>query len=204
MYKLTTTAAFAVLGGALLAAEQASALPVVPSPSKVPVPGALVKADPEVEKLRKDLDEANKKIADLEKQLKLERQLKRLADLLDGMKDEGGQLVNPKAPGAIEEIKRLNDTIVRLQEELKTLKSQTSLRPTVGPEARATGTVKIINEYPVEVSIVVNDKSYRVGANKVLDVEIPAGEFTYQLLQSGAAATRSVIREKETVRLRIK
>ena len=42
------------------------------------------------------------------------------------------------------------------------------------------------------------------GPSKTLDVDVPAGNFTYQLLESGAEATKSVIKEKETVTLRIK
>ena len=41
-------------------------------------------------------------------------------------------------------------------------------------------------------------------AGTKLDVEVPAGDFTYHLLQSGAAPTKSAIKDKETVTLRIK
>jgi hypothetical protein len=66
--------------------------------------------------------------------------------------------------------------------------------------------VKIINEYPVEIAMVINgaSPSYRVAPGTTLDVEVPAGDFTYQLLQSGAPATKSTIKDKETVKLRIK
>jgi hypothetical protein len=56
----------------------------------------------------------------------------------------------------------------------------------------------------VQISIVVNGTSYRVAPSKTFDVDVPAGEFSYQLLESGAASTKSVIKEKETVTLRIK
>jgi hypothetical protein len=200
MVKLTTATAFAVLGGALLAAEKAAALPV-PSPA----PGMLVKADDkDVEKLKTDLAAANKKIDDLEKQVK------RLTELLTGRKDDLGLAV-PTDPGAVEDVKRLKDKIAGLETEIKTLKNQTTaLRPTVGapgvPEVKPKGIVKIINEYPVEISMVINGAapSYRVAPNTTLEVEVPAGDFTYQLLQSGAPATKSVIKDKEVVKLRIK
>ena len=69
--RLSTTAAFAVLGGAIFAIEKARAFPVVPPPSSVvPAPGTLVKADDkmDVEKLKTDLAAANKKIEDLEEE----------------------------------------------------------------------------------------------------------------------------------------
>jgi hypothetical protein len=196
MLNLSTTAAFAVLGGALFAAEKASALPVVPPLSGVPVPGTLVRAaDPDVEKLKTDLSAANKKIEDLEKQVR------KLTELLSGKRDELGLRVESD-PGAVEEIKRLKDRIAALEADLK--KSQTALRPAVTPEVKPKGIVKVVNEYPVEISMVINEKSYRVAPNTKIEVEVAAGEFTYQLLQSGAAATRSAIKDKETVTLRIK
>jgi hypothetical protein len=198
MMKLTTSASFAIFSGAVLAAELAAAPPVVPPTRAIPTPGTLVKADEksDVEKLKTDLKKANDKIDDLEKQVK------KLTELLTGKKDDLGPI--PTEPGAVAEIARLKDRIKTLEDELKGLKGQTSLRPGTVPEAKPKGIVKVVNEYPVEISIVINDKSYRVAPNTKLDVEVPAGDFTYQLLQSGAAATRSVIKEKETVTLRIK
>ena len=201
MLKVTTTAAFAVLGGALLAAEKANAFPTIPPSPVIPLPGSLVKADPqqtEVDKLKLDLAAANRKIEALDKQVKL------LTELLTGKKDELGQTI-PTDPGTVEEIKRLKDKIAALETELRTLKGQTSLKPSVGaPEVKPKGIVKIVNEYPVEITMLINSKTYRVAPNTKVDVEVPAGEFTYQLLQSGAAATRSTIKDKETVTLRIK
>ena len=201
MLNLTTTAAVAVLGGALLAGEKASAAPIVPSAPLIPAPAAVpLRADEksDVDKLKTDLAAANEKIK------KLEEQVKALTDLLTGKRDGIGILADPTNPGAVEEVKRLKDKIASMQKELDSLKSQTVLRPAVGPEVKPKGTVKIVNEYPVEIRMVVNDKSYHVAPNTKLDVEVPAGDFTYQLLQSGAAATKSVIKDKETVTLRIK
>lgn len=196
----TTRTAVALLGGALLAAESAKALPVVPAlppvAPAVPVRAADEKAD--VEKLKTDLAAANKRIEALEKQVK------GLSELLTGKKDDLGLPV-PSDPGAVARIKELQDTIDRLTKELNAMKQQTALKPNVtGPEAKPKGVVRVVNDYPVEISMVVNEKSYRVAPNTKLDVEVPAGEFTYQLLQAGVAATRSVIKDKETVTLRIK
>ncbi len=201
MLNLTTTAAFAVLGGAMLAVEKANFPPPVPvAPMAVGVAPAVPLAaqdKTEVERLRDDLKIANKKIEDLDKQVK------RLTELLTGKKDDIGVLVNPNDPGAVEEIKRLKDKIATLEGSLKAMKEQTALRPAL-PEIKPKGIVKVVNEYPVEISMVVNEKSYRIAPGTKLEIEVPAGDFTYQLLQSGAAPTRSAIKDKETVTLRIK
>ncbi|VTR94729.1 unnamed protein product [Gemmata massiliana] len=195
MLNFKQTAALAVLGGAMLTAEQArSAPPVVPMIPTVPV-----KADEktETQKLKEDLIEANKKIATLEKQIE------KLNELLTGRKDIDGKTILPSDPGAIANIKELKDEIAKLKLDLKSM-SSTSQKPAIVPEAKPRGIVKVVNEYPVEISMVINEKSHRIAPSTKIEVEVPAGDFTYQLLQSGAAATRSVIKDKETVTLRIK
>lgn len=200
----TTRTAVALLSGALLAGE-AAALPALPPIKPPSVPAVPVRADdPDVKKLKDDLTEANKKIAALEKQVA------KLTELLTGKRDELG-LPLPSDPGAVARIKELQDTIEKLTKELNTLRTQTALKPNVPPEppkplpeAKPRGVVKVVNEYPVEISMVINEKSYRVAPNTKVEVEVPAGEFSYQLLQAGVASTRSVIKDKETVTLRIK
>ncbi len=199
MFKFNQTAAFAILSGTLFAAEQGKAFTIPPLSPVIPptVPTAPVRDEKmDIEKLKTDLAAANDKIKALEKQVAT------LTELLKGKKDPDGTPI-PTAPGAVEEITRLKDRLAKAEQELAALKTQTALRPAI-PEAKGKGIVKLINEYPIEVSIVVNNKSYRVAPNTVVDVEVPAGAFTYQLLQSGAPATKSVIGDKETVRLRIK
>ena len=199
MLNLKHTAALAVIGGALFTAENARSAALFP-PIVPTVPATPVKADDKevTDKLKKDLDEANKKIAALEKQVD------KLTELLTGRKDADGKTILPSDPGAVEEIKRLKNRIAALDTELNAIKTQSSLKPAIVPEVKPKGVVKVVNEYPVEISMVINDKSHRIAPNTKIEVEVPAGDFSYQLLQSGAAATRSVIKDKETVTLRIK
>ena len=153
------------------------------------------KPDP-VEIARK-LDLTIKKLDDAEKEIK------RLKTLLDGRYDEKGFLL-PSDPGAVSEIKALKDKVNALQTQINDMKTNsTSLRPNL-PTALGKGTVKVVNEYPVPVSIIINDKNYRVEPSTTLNVDIPVGDFSYQLLQSGAAATKSTIKDKEVVTLRVK
>jgi hypothetical protein len=63
----------------------------------------------------------------------------------------------------------------------------------------------VVNEYPIQITIAINGTfSYKVAPSKSLEIDVPAGEFSYQLLEAGTASTRSTIKEKETVTLRIK
>jgi hypothetical protein len=188
------TAAAAVLGGALLAtSSQAGAFP--PVAPTIPVPGAIA-ADGQP-----DLKTVNDKLDEIQKQLKT------ISELLNGKKDANGFPL-PSDPGIVAELKTLKDRLAAIDAELNKMKTQTSLRPPSSPstpDPRAgKGTVRVVNEYPVQISIVVNGTSYRVAPNKTMDIDVPAGEFSYQLLEAGSGSTKSVIKEKETVTLRIK
>jgi hypothetical protein len=187
--KLNQSVAAAVLGGVLLA----QTTPTAAAPP-VPLPTHVLQNDP------KTLEEVNNRLKEIQKDLK------QLTELLNGKKDKDGYPLTSD-PGLVAEMKALKDKLGDIEKDLAKLKTQSSsLRPAtpiVDPKA-AKGIVRIVNEYPVQVSIVVNGTSYRVAPTKTLDVEVPVGDFTYQLLESGAAATKSTIKEKETVTLRIK
>ncbi|HJZ56845.1 MAG TPA: hypothetical protein VKE74_17890 [Gemmataceae bacterium] len=174
----------------VFAAVTGVALAFSPAPSGLSA-APQEKVDP-VE-LKKQLDATKEKLADAEKEIK------RLTALLEGKRDETNRPI-PTDPGAVEEIRRLKARVEALEAQVNAMKTSTSLRPTTDGK----GTVRVVNEYPVEVSIVVNDKSYRVAPGTTLNIEVPAGEFTYQLLQTGATATRSTIKDKEVVTLRVK
>jgi hypothetical protein len=198
-----------VLGGAMgmvaTTAAPAAALPLPPKPitpliaPTLPTNSVKIDADSDVKALRKDLETAN-------------REIKRLTELLEGLKDQ------PSEPGALRELTKLKDKvheqgekIAALEKELLAMKNSTSLKPTTPGPAQAPaltgrGIVRVINEYPVEVTILINDRTHRVAPNTSSDVPVPTGEFTYQLISSGTflAPVRGPIGEKEVVKLRIK
>jgi hypothetical protein len=206
---LNRNIAAAVIGGVLFAPAHVNAKPPLAVPNPV-VPSQPVADDAtELAAVKAQLKTSNEKLADIQEQLRL------LNETLNGKRDKDG---NPfPIPGLVGQVKELKDKLSLLEAEVNKLKTNTSLRPTtptptnpmspstpvVDPKA-GKGTVRVVNEYPVLISIVVNGTSYRVAPTKSLDIDVHAGEFTYQLLESGAAATRSVIKEKETVTLRIK
>ena len=67
------------------------------------------------------------------------------------------------------------------------------------------GTVRVINEYAVEVSLLLNGRAYRLAAGETKSIDAPAGDYVYELLQSGAQSkpVTSQIKDGETVTLRI-
>jgi hypothetical protein len=198
MRQLNQAAALAIIGGAFLAnSTSADASPVFPIPTAAIAAQGGKDEKTDIADLKKQVEDANKKLT------AIQADLKTIAEVLNGRKDEKGVTLTSD-PGLVAQMKQLSDKLYELENELTKLKS-TSLRPpSVAAAPTGKGTVRIVNEYPVRVSIVVNGTSYRVEPTKSLDVEVAAGEFTYQLLESGAASTKSTIKEKETVTLRIK
>jgi hypothetical protein len=184
------TAALAVMGGLFFG-------PTAPMT-------ALAKDDKaDIAELRTKVDDANKKLTDIQKDLQ------KLTEMLNGKKDAQGFQI-PSDPGVVAQLKLLKDNLAIIEQDINKLKSQasTSLKPTTVtpvPEVKTgKGTVRIVNEYPLQISMVVNGTSYQVQPSKAVDIEVTAGEFSYQLLQSGAAVTHSFIKDKETVTLRIR
>ena len=156
----------------------------------------------DITELKTKVEAANTKLGDIQKDLK------QLTELLNGRRDKDG-IADGTSPGLVADIKAISDRLAKVEEALNKMRGQSSsFRPsvpnTIADPKAGKGTVRVVNEYPVQISIVVNGTSYRVAPSKTLDVDVAAGEFSYQLLESGAASTKSVIKEKETVTLRIK
>ncbi|HYH69249.1 MAG TPA: hypothetical protein VD866_31440, partial [Urbifossiella sp.] len=205
------------------------AVPVVTTPGANPMTfkstaaaallgGALMAPSAGAQDTQKDKDAAkatDQKLADIQKSVN------DITEMLKGRKDTTG-VVLPSDVGLLEEVKRLRDDVAALKLQMEAMKS-TSLRPTgagaatipnvptpmpgANPApAAAQGTVRVVNEYPVEITMVVNGRTYRVAPTASQDIPVAAGEFSYQLLSATAAAapTRSTIRGGETVTLRIK
>ncbi|MCE9563975.1 MAG: hypothetical protein K8U57_18185 [Planctomycetes bacterium] len=209
MIPVSRAAAVAVLGGMLLAptTPAQAVTPSVPFPTTAIKPVVPIQADDksEVTELKKQLEESNRKLA------MIQEQLKGITEALSGKKDDKGFTLESDR-GIVAELKEFKNRLAQIEKDLANYKTQTSLRPAnpvtpvnpiVDPKA-GKGTIRVVNEYPVQISIVVNGMSYRIAPSKTLDVDVSAGEFSYQLLESGAALTKSVIKEKETVTLRIK
>ena len=139
----------------------------------------------------------------------IQKDLKDLTELLKGRKDKDGFPIET-SPGLIAELKKFTDRLARVEEDLNKMKGQTVAPPgnaerdsrgSADREGDDTGGERI----PVQISIVVNGTSYRVAPTKSLDVDVAGGRVHLSTCSSPARPpTKSVIKEKETVTLRIK
>lgn len=104
-------------------------------------------------------------------------------------------------------VQALQSTLNRVEERLdqmsKTTVGSSPLTNTPPPTALK-GSVRIVNEYQTEISMVINGFSYRLTPGQVQTVTVPAGSYTYELLGAGSKAQTSNVKEGETITLRIR
>ena len=103
------------------------------------------------------------------------------------------------------QISRINETLKQINAKLgEAGKSTTSAFGPNLPGAMTTrGFVRIVNDYPTEMSMIVNGRSHRVPPGQTVTVDVPPGSFSYELLHAGSAQKSSSVREGETMTLRI-
>jgi hypothetical protein len=141
----------------------------------------------------------------------MEFQVKQIREALEGKADGGSA-----GDGLLKSVSRMETTLNNLDRKLQSLENnlgagRTSLAsPLVGGLAvpiapgGLRATVKVVNEYPVQVSILVNGTVHRVNPNMTAEVPVAPGTFRYQLLTSGAGEVVSQIKDGETVTLRVR
>lgn len=167
-------------------------------------------------------------IAKLREDVTLEKQFREItSDLIQGKKDKETGKTEKGLLTRYEEIEKRLQTIEKslekfdltkfeeamgklLDAKLADLNKTTVLKPEAtkdvalkamaGPKA----TIRIVNEYPVSISMIVNGASVRVEPSQSKSVEIPAGSYSYELLHAGSQPTTATIKESDSITLRIK
>lgn len=149
----------------------------------------------------KDFETLKKEIEELR------TDIKELRDAILGRADSG-----TANDGLLRVLQRLNTTLSNLDERLQKLGSADMQRiagasPLAGgasPPIAGRAVVRIVNEYPIEISMLVNGIPHRIPPMLTKEVSITPGSFSYQLLTSGASEVAGVVREGETVTLRVR
>lgn len=144
-------------------------------------------------------------VADLQKSMdELKLSFAAIRELLEG-KDKG-----TADDGLLKTIRRLESTLNSLDSKVKELEKRlpettrtAGSSPLVGPPAPK-ATIRIVNEYPMQISMIVNATIHRIEANSTKDVSVPAGSFAYQLLTSGQTEVITPVKDGETLTLRVK
>lgn len=136
----------------------------------------------------------------------LQRSIKKLSDDVNGTKD-GAVGVDA---GLLSRVKTLESSLSsidmllkRIEAKLPEQKSTSGFAPPQ-PMPSAKAFVRIINDYPTEMSLLVNGKSHRLRAGETKTVEVAPGPYNYELLHAGAQPVSSSVKDNETVTLRIR
>ena len=103
------------------------------------------------------------------------------------------------------------DAAEKMAKQIKDLETQLAQKSVSGKQSvegaisPGRGLVKLVNEYNVRVSMMVNGVSYPLGVNEVKTIEVPEGKLKYELVEfPNALGKETTIKEGETVTLRIK
>jgi outer membrane murein-binding lipoprotein Lpp len=138
---------------------------------------------------------------------KLDALTKSVQELKDGLKTDN---VREKVTTVDSKIDQLDTDIQSIQKDLRDLKrkvdggSTTALRPQYDSSSfRGQGRVRFINEFPEEVSVVLNGRAFRLLPGQERLVPVPPGDFTYQVLNVHRAPQLREIAADETKNIRI-
>jgi len=158
--------------------------------------------------LQKQIDDLKKEVAALRKQNEVQ------GEYLLGRTD-GKEAITPLDHGLLKRVQTLEEAIARIEKKFDATKQVVGSSPLGNPTpvgngaltpatATGSGTIRLINEYPTDVKIVVNGVSHDLKMNELKQVTVPAGEFVYELMAAGATKTTSTIKDAERVTLRIR
>ena len=193
--KMVLSAAF---GLALAAAPTSPAVAQEPAPLAKTDASAIV-----VDDLKRDVEQMRKDVI-------LLKQAQRDTDeVLNGQAGgEAGGLART-ITGMESRLAAVEDAMARIEKRLDALSKTTAgssplgggdpVRPTISK-----ATIRLVNEYQTEISLILNGVSYRLGAGEVRSVEVSSGSYSYELLAAGSKSRTSTVKDGETVTLRIR
>jgi len=149
-----------------------------PAPAEPDKTDAVVK---QLQELKKALEDAEKRLKASIESLETSGNLRfaKLQTDVEDMKKQLGQLSRLQAD--TDELKR---QIAQLRQEFDGLR--TRMQPTIsgyGPATNGTGRIRLVNTFPDQMTVVVNDRAYRLAPGQTqLTDPLPAGNFRYMVL----------------------
>jgi hypothetical protein len=103
------------------------------------------------------------------------------------------------------QLSKIHETLKRIEARLNDPSRRTAeFGPAMPGVTVGRGYVRIVNDYPTEMSMLVNGRSHRVPPGQAVTVDVPPGSFTYELLHAGSEQKTTTVRDGETMTLRIR
>lgn len=165
----------------------------------------LEKTNALIAEMKRDLaDLKSKELASIKKEIDaLKESNKQTQIFLEGGSDKGSA-----TDGLLKKMSRLEETLAAVDKKLQLLDTKLSASTRTAsssPESAKAivemGSVKIVNDYEIEISIVVNGKAFRIEPKETKNIDVPVGSLKYQLLGSGSSETTRTVKDKEIVTL---
>ncbi|HJZ91761.1 MAG TPA: hypothetical protein VKE40_12875 [Gemmataceae bacterium] len=139
---------------------------------------------------------------EIEKLQQATKDLKEAKDAKDDLRTKVNA-IDSKIDIIDKDIQELKRDIREIRRRLGT-DGTTAMRPdTESAIARGTGRVRFINEFNEEMSVAVNGRSYRLFPGQERLLTVPAGSYTYQVLQLQRFPQERRIAADETKTVRI-
>jgi uncharacterized coiled-coil protein SlyX len=103
---------------------------------------------------------------------------------------------------------KLSDEMAQLKEQVRRLEDRLNAMPQQSISSssfrKEEGRLRLVSEYPTEVTVLVNGRSYRLLPYQTRELILPAGTFTYELLDEEFPFTRTrTMMSGETFTVRI-
>jgi hypothetical protein len=133
--------------------------------------------------IQKQVDELKTSLADIKKSLGLLETINKRIDDLRAEANLGAQSARSQTDELKQQIAQLKTEMDGLRDRIASSTRVSAFAPSDTPPVAATGRVEIVNTYPADVTVAVNDRTYHIrpGEQRVSD-PIPAGSFTYEVL----------------------
>jgi hypothetical protein len=87
-----------------------------------------------------------------------------------------------------EKVSKLSQQVAQLQKDVDSIRSRTtstSNYQSIAPApATGSGRIHLVNTWPQNITVFLNDKAYAVAANREITItDVPAGNFTYEVIE---------------------
>jgi hypothetical protein len=133
--------------------------------------------------IQKQVDDLKASLADIKKSLALLETINKRIDDLRAESNLGAQTARSQADDLKQQVAQLKTEIDTLRDRLGSATRVSGFAPSDTAPAAGTGRVEMINTYPGDITVTVNDRAYRLRpGEQTLSEPIPAGSFTYEVL----------------------
>jgi hypothetical protein len=154
-------------------------------------------------------------LEDLKKQMaELKTTQKQMADVVLGrgegrFPDEAGlqkrlEVLSDAMRRIEDKVTKLDEKVTKFGEQVAATQRTSGSSPLTGPAVNPHATVRLVNDFPTDVTVVLNGVVHQIAPAQKKEVAVAPGEFGYALPQSGGVESKARIRENETVTVRIR